>query len=88
MNAAIKFRLLLLVVAVALMGALIVVVVLALDRNAREGRAQLAGLDSESFRIAELFKDRLREVNRDARPGRHREPSLRDLRDRVLKGGQ
>ena len=63
MNAAIKFRLLLLAVAVGLMGALIVIVVLALERNARDGRAQLARLDSESFRIAELFKDRLREVN-------------------------
>src|SRR5215472_8755007 len=63
MNLGIKLRLALLGSAVGLMGLLMVAVVLNLQRQANEGRARLAQVDSESFRIAEHFKDRLREVN-------------------------
>ena len=63
MNLGIKLRLALLGSAVGLMGLLIVAVVLNLQHQANDGRARLAKVDSESFRIAEHFKDRLREVN-------------------------
>jgi signal transduction histidine kinase len=63
MNLGIKLRLALLGSAVGLMGLLMVAVVLNLQHQANEGRARLAQVDSESFRIAEHFKDRLREVN-------------------------
>jgi signal transduction histidine kinase len=63
MNVGIKFRLGALGSAVVLMGALIAVVVLELQRLAVEGEARLSEADSESFQIAEHFKDRLREVN-------------------------
>jgi signal transduction histidine kinase len=59
----IQARLVALGLAVALMGALIVVVTVSSQRKATEARARLNRVESESFRIAERFKDNLREVN-------------------------
>ncbi len=63
MNFGIKFRLILLGLAVGLMGALIVLLTLSSQRQASELRARLSQLDSESLGIAEHFKDALREVS-------------------------
>jgi signal transduction histidine kinase len=77
MNLGIKLRLALLGSAVGLMGLLIVAVVLNLQHQANDGRARLARVDSESFRIAEHFKDRLREVNDKMRQyGMNEHPEL------------
>jgi signal transduction histidine kinase len=59
----IHFRLLALGLAVGLMGAMIVWVTVVSETRVQAGRARLNQLDSESFQIAEQFKDRLREVN-------------------------
>lgn len=59
----IQARLLALGSAIALMGALIIVVTLKSQRKAGDARARLNQVESESFRIAERFKDNLREVN-------------------------
>ena len=59
----IQARLTALGLAVALMGALIVVVTFNSQRQAVEARTRLNQVESESFRIAERFKDNLREVN-------------------------
>jgi len=58
-----KARLIGLGLAIALMGALIVVVTLGSQRKATDARNRLNQVESESFRIAERFKDNLREVN-------------------------
>ncbi len=63
MNPGQKWRLIALGLAVGLMGALIVFVTLDSELRAREARERLSQLDSESFRLTERFKDRLREVN-------------------------
>ena len=62
MSSGIKLRLIALGSALALMGALIVVVVLGSQKQAAELRARLSQVDVESFGIAEQFKDRLRGV--------------------------
>lgn len=59
----IKARLIVLGLATALMGALIVVATLNAQWKATQARDRLRQVESESFRIAELFKDNLREVN-------------------------
>ncbi|MGA3265258.1 MAG: ATP-binding protein [Verrucomicrobiota bacterium] len=58
-----RFRLATLGLAAALMGALIVFITLYSQRQASELGARLRQLDSESFGIAEHFKDSLREVS-------------------------
>ena len=63
MKFAMTFRLAALGVAVGLMGLLIVLITLSSQREADELRARLSTVDSESFGIAEHFKDVLREVN-------------------------
>lgn len=63
MNSGLKWRLMALGLAVGLMGALIVLVTLTSGQRAREVRDRLSQVDSESFRLAERFKDRLREAN-------------------------
>jgi signal transduction histidine kinase len=63
MNLSVKFRLAALGVAAGLMGLLIVVAVVLSQRKADQLRAQLNTVDSESFGIAEHFKDSLREIN-------------------------
>ena len=63
MNFGIKFRLIVLGLAVGLMGALIVLLTLNSQRQASELRARLNQLDAESLGIAEHFKDALREVS-------------------------
>ena len=59
----IQARLLALGLAVGLMGALIVAATIGSKRKATEARARLNRVESEDFRIAERFKDNLREVN-------------------------
>jgi signal transduction histidine kinase len=63
MNCGVKLRLAILGLAVGLMGALIVLVVFNSKQQAAELRASLGKVDSETFRIADNFKDSLREVN-------------------------
>jgi len=58
-----KLRLLTLALVVALMGALIVLATLNSQREAAELRDRLSQVDSESFRIADQFRDSLRELN-------------------------
>jgi signal transduction histidine kinase len=63
MKFGIKFRLLALALFVALMGALIVLATLNSQRQAAELRDRLSQVDFESFRIADEFRDSLRELN-------------------------
>ena len=63
MNFGIKLRLAALGLATALMGALIVLVTLYSQRQGTELRTRLNDLESQSFGIAEQFKDALRDVN-------------------------
>ena len=63
MKFGIKFRLISLGLAVGLMGALIVFITLYSQRRAAELRSRLNELESESFGMAEQFKDALRDVN-------------------------
>jgi signal transduction histidine kinase len=63
MNKSVNFRLAALGVAAALMGLLIVVAVVLSQRQGDKLHAQLSTVDSESYSIAEHFKDSLREVN-------------------------
>src|SRR6266568_647614 len=63
MKAGIKWRLIALGVAVGVAGVLIAVIVLALQQKAVLTRAKLGEVDVESFRIADLFKEKLRQAN-------------------------
>jgi len=63
MNRAIKARLIALGVGVALMGALIVLVTMYSEQQAGETSARLGDVDTESFRISDRFKDKLRYAN-------------------------
>jgi len=63
MKFGVRFRLLALSAAVALMGVLIVFITLNSQKEGEELRDRLGVVDSESFGISEHFKDRLREVN-------------------------
>jgi signal transduction histidine kinase len=63
MKFGIKFRLVALALFVALMGALIVLATLNSQRAAAELRDRLSQVDFESFRIADEFRDSLRELN-------------------------
>ena len=63
MRFGIKFRLVTLALVVALMGALIVLATLNSQRQATELRDRLSQVDSESFKIADQFRDSLRELN-------------------------
>ena len=58
----VRWRLIALASAVGLMGVLIVLTTLNSQRQATELRTRLSQVDSESFGIAEHFKDALREV--------------------------
>src|SRR5260221_7811738 len=79
MTSGIRLRLIALGLALALMGALIVVVVLNSQSQARELRARLSQVDLESFGIAEHFKDALRSVNDKMRGYRNtHDPALWD----------
>lgn len=62
MNSGVKLRLVLLVLALGLMGALIVFITLFSQHQGTELHARLGQLESESFNLSEHFKDRLREV--------------------------
>ena len=62
-NAGIKWRLAALGSAVALMGVLIALITLDSQRRAGESRRRLDQVDAESFRIADLFKEKLRHAN-------------------------
>lgn len=63
MKFGIKFRLASLALAVALMGTLIVLATLSSQQQSRELRTHLRLVDSESFGMADHFKDSLRELN-------------------------
>ena len=63
MNRVIKARLIALGLCVALMGALIVLVTMYSEEQAGETSARLGDVDTESFRIADRFKDKLRYAN-------------------------
>lgn len=63
MKTGLNFRLVLLAAALGLLGAAIVVVTLDSQRRAAEANQRLSQVESEGFRIAEKFKDRLRDVN-------------------------
>jgi signal transduction histidine kinase len=63
MNSGIRLRLAALGFAVGLMGLLIVVVTLNSQQKAQEASAQLQQADSESFSIADHFRDKLRYAN-------------------------
>ena len=63
MKRSITLRLAALILAAATMGLLMVVAIILSQREADKLRAQLNIVDSESFSIAEHFKDSLREVN-------------------------
>src|SRR6476661_8499926 len=70
----ITFRLTALAIALVLMGALIAVVTLSSQHQAEEAKARLGQVDVESFRIADLFKEKLRLANDNMR----RYASVRD----------
>jgi signal transduction histidine kinase len=77
MNRVIKARLVALGLAVALMGALIVLVTLDSEEKAGETGARLSEVDTESFRIADRFKDKLRYANdKMRRYSTAREPAI------------
>ena len=63
MSLNIRFRLIALTLVVALMGAFILFATLNTQRQAAELRARLSQVDMESFRIADQFRDSLRELN-------------------------
>src|ERR1017187_1329604 len=63
MKFGIRFRLVALALIVALMGALILLATLNSQRQAAELRDRLSQVDFESFRIADQFRDSLREEN-------------------------
>jgi len=67
MNRGIKLRLAGLGLAVGLLGALIVLATIDSEKRAREVKARLSQVDTESFRIADRFKDQLREANDNMR---------------------
>src|SRR5438552_12853387 len=63
MKFGVGLRLILLVLALALMGLFIVFATLHSRQQASELRARLSQVDLESFRIADEFRDSLRELN-------------------------
>ena len=63
MNLNIRFRLIALALVVALMGLFILFATLNSQRQAAELRARLSQVDLESFRIADQFRESLRELN-------------------------
>jgi len=63
MNSRLRFRLAALALAIALMGAMIVFITFFSQRQGAELRTRLNDLDSQSFGIAEQFKDALRDVS-------------------------
>ena len=63
MKTGIRFRLTVLALGLGLMGALIVAVTLTSQYEAGETKARLGHVDLESFRIADLFKEKLRYAN-------------------------
>src|SRR5216110_556450 len=63
MNPAIKWPLIALGAAVGVAGILIAAIVLTLQQKAAVTREKLGEVDIESFRIADLFKEKLRQAN-------------------------
>ena len=79
MNFHIKLRLIGLVLGIGLMGLVILFETLQSQRDARELRTQLNQVDSESFHIADQFREFLRELNGSMyRYGIDRDPAERD----------
>ena len=63
MNLRVKLRLIGLALAMGLMGVVIAYMTVKSQRQATELRLRLGQVDSESFRIADEFRDSLRELN-------------------------
>src|SRR3954469_751711 len=63
MRFGIRYRLTALAVALVLMGALIAIVTQTSQRQVADAKTRLGQVDLESFRIADLFKDKLRLAN-------------------------
>jgi signal transduction histidine kinase len=79
MNLRIKLRLIGLALGIGLMGLVIVFETIQSQRQAQELHAQLNLVDSESFRIADQFREFLRELNGSMyRYGIDRDPTERD----------
>jgi len=79
MNLRIKLRLIGLAAGISLMGLVIVFETIQSQRQAQELRTQLNLVDSESFRIADQFREFLRELNGSMyRYGIDRDPAERD----------
>ncbi|HLX69207.1 MAG TPA: ATP-binding protein [Verrucomicrobiae bacterium] len=77
MKLGIQFRLIALTLTVALMGLLILLATLNSQRQADELSERLAQVDSESFRIADEFRNSMRELNNTLqRYGTERDPAL------------
>ena len=77
MKFGIVFRLVALALVVGLMGVLILLATLNSQRQAAELRDRLSQVDSESFRIADQFRDSLRELNNTMqRYGTERDPAV------------
>src|SRR5437763_12688073 len=77
MKLGIKFRLGALAVFVALMGVMIVLATLVSQRQAAELRARLSQVDFDSLRIADQFRDSLRQLNNTMlRYGIGRDPAV------------
>ena len=77
MKLGIRFRLIALTLTVALMGLLILVATLNSQRQADELGNRLAQVDSESFQIADQFRNSMRELNNTVqRYGTDRDPAL------------
>src|SRR5689334_19098822 len=74
MKFGITFRLTALALALVLMGALIAIVTITSQHQAEEAKGRLGQVDVESFRIADLFKEKLRLANDSMR----RYASVRD----------
>jgi signal transduction histidine kinase len=84
-NSGVKLRLTALGVAAGLAGVLIAVIVLELQQKAVVTRARLGEMDLESFRIADLFKEKLRQANDQMR--RHCTDEDPRAWDEFLKSG-
>src|ERR1700733_13566485 len=79
MNFRVKLRLIGLVAGIGLMGLVILFETIQSQRQAQELHTQLNQVDSESFRIADQFREFLRELNGSMyRYGIERDPVERD----------
>ena len=77
MKFGIRYRIVALTLVMALMGLLVLLATLNSQRQANELHARLTQVDSETFRIADQFRNSLRELNNTMqRYGSERDPAL------------